>query len=255
MIKVGLFGFGRTGKLVAAEIIKDPQCSLEWVVRNTHENEGAFASELLGIKTLQGKIVCKDTFQESPQFFDENKVDIIIDFSDRTGFYLYNKAASKLGIKVVTAISKYEKMDVIRIEELSINTAVVFSPNITVGINLILVLSELLEKIIPEADIQIIEEHFRDKPEVSGTALKIAERLGLNSETHVKSIRAGGIVGKHEVLFGLPNQTLRLIHESNSRSAFGRGAVFASKWVINKSPGLYDMESIIRAELIRNITI
>lgn len=255
MIKVGLFGFGRTGKLVASEIIKDPQCSLEWVVRNTHENEGAFASELLGLKTFQGKVVCKDTFLESPSFFEENKVDIIIDFSDRTGFYQYNKAAGRLGIRVVTAISKYEESDIISIDELSKETAIVFSPNITVGINLILVLSEVLEKIIPDADIQIIEEHFRDKPEVSGTALRIAQKLGLNPDTHVKSIRAGGIVGKHEVLFGLPNQTLRLIHESNSRSAFGRGAVFASKWVVNMPPGLYDMESIIRAELIKNITI
>lgn len=255
MIKVGLIGFGRTGSLVAAEIIKDPSCNLEWVIRNTSENDEIFAGDLLGLKIQQGKIISKSTLDKTPYFFENNRVDIIIDFSDRNGFYIYQKAALKLGIKVVTAISKYEPLDIERIKELSKETAVVLSPNITVGINLILVLSDVLHKIIPDADIEIVEEHFRDKSEVSGTAIKIANKLGLDPEKHVNSIRVGGIVGKHEIIFGLPNQTLRLTHESNSRSAFGRGAVFAAKWIYNKPAGLYDMEDIIRSELVRNINI
>ena len=255
MIKIGLIGFGRTGKLVAGEIIKEPNCTLEWVIRSSPENEGSFASEILGLKTQQGKIVSKSTISEMPHFFSENLVDVIVDFSDRSGLYVYNKAAERFAIKVVTAISRYQDLDIERIKELATHTAVVLSPNITVGINLILVLSEVLQKIIPDADIEVVEEHFRDKPETSGTAIKIAERLGLDPAQHVNSIRVGGIVGKHEVIFGLPNQTLRLTHESNNRAAFGRGAVFAAKWVTGKPAGLYDMESIIRDELVRNISI
>lgn len=255
MLKIGLIGFGRTGKLVAGEIIKEPSVTLEWVIRNSSENEGAYASELLGIKGEQGKIISKDTIAESFDFFDENKVDVIIDFSSRTGLYDYDKALVKHKIKLVTAISKYQDTDIKRIEELSKHTAIVLSPNITVGINLLIVLSEVLQKIIPDADIEIVEEHFKEKSETSGTALKIAERLSLCPSTHVNSIRVGGIVGKHEVIFGLPNQTLRLTHESNNRSAFGRGAIFAAKWIHDKKDGLYDMEGIIRDALIVNIGI
>lgn len=255
MIKVGLFGFGRTGKLVAAEIIKEPHCNLEWVIRSSHENEGGSASDIIGLQARQGKIISKESLAEWPNFFEENPVDIIIDFSDKSGYHIYQKAAATLGIKLVTAISKYDQEDIDALVELGNHTSVVLSPNITLGINLVLVLSEVLQRIIPDADIEIIEEHFREKPEVSGTAIKIANRLGLDPQRHVNSIRVGGIVGKHEVIFGMPNQLLRLTHESNNRSAFGRGAVFAAKWIQNKPKGVYDMESIIRSELIKNIHI
>ena len=99
----------------------------------------------------------------------------------------------------------------------------------------------MLQRIVPDADIEIIEEHFREKPDFSGTALRIAEDLGLDKEHHVNSIRVGGIVGKHEVIFGLPNQTIRIIHESLNRSAFGQGAIYAAKWLMTKKHRyLYD---------------
>ena len=93
--------------------------------------------------------------------------------------------------------------------------------------------SKLLQKIVPNADIEIIEEHFRGKKDVSGTAVRIAEALGLDQDQHVNSIRVGGIVGKHEVVFGLPNQTIRIIHESIDRGAFGQGAIYAAKWIMS----------------------
>ena len=55
----------------------------------------------------------------------------------------------------------------------------------------------------------------------------------------------GGIVGKHEIVFGFPNQTVRLIHESISRKAFGQGDIFAAKWLVNIPNGLYSMENIV----------
>ncbi len=65
--------------------------------------------------------------------------------------------------------------------------------------------------------------------------MKIADILGLDKARHVNSIRVGGIVGKHEIIFGLPNQTIRLVHESISKAAFGQGAIFAAKW-LNTAP-------------------
>jgi 4-hydroxy-tetrahydrodipicolinate reductase len=131
------------------------------------------------------------------------------------------------------------------LNELSQYTAVLYSPNITLGINFLIEASKLLKRIVPNADIEIIEEHFKGKKGVSGTALRIAEDLGLDKQIHVNSIRVGGIVGRHEVVFGLPNQTIRLVHESINRSAFGQGAIYAAKWIMGKDSGMYSMEEAI----------
>jgi 4-hydroxy-tetrahydrodipicolinate reductase len=84
--------------------------------------------------------------------------------------------------------------------------------------------------------------------------LKIAEHLNIEPKEHINSIRVGGIVGKHEVIFGLPHQTLRLTHESISRSAFGTGAIFAGKWLLKKNTGLYKMEHLIHEKFLKHIT-
>ncbi|NCC69675.1 MAG: dihydrodipicolinate reductase, partial [Clostridia bacterium] len=62
---------------------------------------------------------------------------------------------------------------------------------------------------------------------------------------HINSIRVGGIIGKHEVIFGLPNQTIRITHESLSKAAFGQGAIYAAKWIMSKGPGIYTMEEAL----------
>ena len=141
------------------------------------------------------------------------------------------------------------------LESLKNDTAVLYSPNITLGVNFLLIASQILQKIAPHADIEIVEEHFRDKKETSGTALKIANILGLEKDRHVNSIRVGGIVGKHEIIFGLPNQTIRLIHESFNRAAFGQGAIFAANWLIQKKKGLFTMENIIIDMFQKNIPV
>lgn len=242
-IKVGLFGFGRTGSVVAGEIIRDADCQLEWVIRQTPSKHNEFASHLLGFEHLEGKIVhIRDV--DFDQFFKENPVDVIIDFSSSSAVSEYRNVV-KYGCKIVSAISNYEQKDFEQLESLSQQTAVLYSPNITVGINFLMEASKLLQKVAPHADIEIIEEHFRGKKDVSGTALRIAEQLGLDKNEHVNSIRVGGIVGKHEVVFGLPNQTIRIIHESHNRAAFGQGAIYAAKWIMGKERGLYSMEEAL----------
>jgi 4-hydroxy-tetrahydrodipicolinate reductase len=62
-------------------------------------------------------------------------------------------------------------------------------------------------------------------------------------------------VGKHEIIFGLPNQTIRLIHESFNRAAFGQGAIFAANWLIQKKKGLFTMENIIIDMFQKNIPV
>ena len=251
-INVGLFGFGKTGKLVANEFIKDERFELKWVVKRTRAFSEKYASRLLGHEFNEGRIHC--VAKLGARFFRKNPVDVLVDFSSAQGYRSYAAAADE-GIRIITAISKYEPEDLAALKEMSEKTAVLVSPNITLGINFLLVASQVLQKIAPHADIEIVEEHFREKHEVSGTALKIAQTLGLEKERHVNSIRVGGIVGRHEIVFGLPNQTIRLVHESISRAAFGQGAIFGALWLADKGPGLYTMEQIVADKMGRNIPI
>lgn len=242
-LSIGLFGFGKTGSVVANEIIQDPDCELKWVLRQTDKYEDEMASHLLGHDHDEGKIFSIQNVNFDT-FYDAYPVDVIVDFSASSAVSEYEQAGRK-NIKIVSAISNYENDDIQRLRALSKHTAVLYSPNITLGINFLIEASKLLQKIVPNADIEIIEEHFKGKKGVSGTALRIAEDMGLDKEKNIHSIRVGGIVGKHEVVFGLPNQTIRIVHESLNRSAFGQGAIYAAKWIMSKEKGLYTMEQAL----------
>lgn len=249
-IRIGLLGFGRTGSVVAKVIASDAELSLQWVCRKTTNPTLTFASHALGFDSNFSPFVAFDKL--TPDFLKKNPVDVVIDFSSGKAAVLYNTMA-EAGIKIVTAISKYTPEEEALVQEASQKTAILSSPNITLGINWMMIASKILKKIIPLADIEVIEEHFRDKKETSGTALRLANHLEIDPKQHVNSIRVGGIVGKHEVIFGLPNQTIRIVHESINRSAFGTGAAFGGKWLFNKPSGLYSMEQVIQEKFISKI--
>ncbi len=249
-IKIGMVGFGKTGSIVANEIIKDDECDLKWVLRKSSDNEGDYASHLFGHDFEQGKIYSISKINPEV-FFKDNSVDVIVDFSASSAVDIY-KHAARYGTRIVSAISKYEKKQLEQLKALGHMVPVLYSPNITLGVNFLIEVSKVLQKIIPQADIEIIEEHFKGKPDTSGTALRIAEDLGLDKDMHVNSIRVGGVVGKHEVVFGLPNQTIRIVHESINRAAFGQGALYAAKWLIGKTKGVYTMEEAVSLSAARN---
>lgn len=246
-IRIGFFGFGKTGQEVVREFFNDSLFDVRWVVRKTQEKRHRFVSRLLGFEHDQGRIYAVDDIDAD--FFVKNPVDVLVDFSSVDGIRHYAHGADS-GTKIISAISNYEQDQHDILERIKHKTSVLYSPNITLGINFLLVASKLLTNIAPHADVEIVEEHFRGKKDISGTALRIADALGLDKKKHVNSIRVGGIVGRHEVVFGFPNQTVRLVHESISRKAFGQGAIFAAKWLVTKPAGLYSMENII-AEMMR----
>lgn len=246
--RIGLFGFGRTGRLVAAEILRDPALELAWVVRRSDLHAGESVAQILDVAADGGPFVPLAAFGEEILSATRHVVDTVIDFSGAAGVLTY-EALATAGTRVVSAVSRYDEVGLEALRRMSERTAVLHSPNITVGINFLLVAARAMRRLSPEADVAVIEEHFRDKAEVSGTAVRIAEALELTPDQRVHSIRAGGIVGRHEVVFGLPNQTVRLVHESIHRAAFGRGAIFAARWLKEQAGGLYTMEDAVRASM------
>ncbi len=242
MINIGVIGFGRTGSCVCDEILKDNELKLSWVLRK-NQCDHTFASRKLGHKVDTGRFYFQEGMQDD--FFKRHKVDLVIDFSHEESSTIYYEKIVQNNTKIVSAISHYSTLQIDKIKSLSSLAPILYSPNITLGINWLIVASKILQKIIPTADIEIIEEHFKNKKGASGTAIKIANHLNLNIDEHVNSVRVGGIIGKHEVIFGLPSQTIRLIHESIDRASFARGAILGAKWLFNKPNGLYSMEDVL----------
>lgn len=244
-MRTGLFGFGKTGRAVASVLLESRKTNLQWVIRQRRLLTHRSVPEFLGVESDEpGLIYALDEFTPA-QLFDRFPVDVIIDFSSSSGIDFYGPEAARRGIAIISAVSSYDEERMQLLQELGQQTRVIWSPNITLGINFLLLAARILQKIAPQADIEIVEEHFKGKPEVSGTARKLAAGLGLDAAS-IKSIRAGGIIGVHEVLFGFPYQTVRLRHESIAREAFGNGVLFAACNILDKPVGLYSMEDIMR---------
>lgn len=242
-MKVGVIGFGKTGKAVASILLESKQTNLQWVIRRSTSLQQSVPDFFGVVSDEPGLIFSKNDFTAA-NLFDNFPVDAVVDFSSESGIFYYGEEAAKRGIMIISAVSKYPKDVIDMLNKLSQKTIVLYSPNITLGINFILIASKILQSIAPNADIEIIEEHFNKKREVSGTACVISDKLNLN-RSDIKSIRAGGIVGVHEVLFGFPYQTVRLRHESIAREAFGNGILFAIRNLHGKTFGLYTMEDLM----------
>lgn len=245
-IRVGLVGYGKAGSAVANVLSSDPLLDLRWIGRRSTSDAQ---------QTHPGTdipIVCIEQ-QSFAELFANMPVDALVDFSSPESIHSYGEEVRRRGIVLVSAISAYSADDLAYARSLGRSTRVLCSPNITLGINFLIVAAKLLRKIAPFADVEIVEQHFREKPEVSGTARKIAETLEVDGE-RITSLRLGGIIGHHEVIFGFPHQTVRLTHESIRREAFGTGAAFALTQLAGCDNGFYTFDDLLlrlmRTELL-----
>lgn len=240
-MKIGVLGYGRAGKAVVNVLSSDPRFELRWVMRG----RAAAATPLEGLE--QVPLVGLDGL-DLEQWFDQYPVDAVVDFSQADAVYRYGELLRQRGIMLVSAISAYSPEHLDYLRQMGQDTRVMSSPNITLGINFLLLAAKMLREIAPFADVEVIEQHFREKPEVSGTARKIAETLQLEDD-RITSLRLGGIVGHHEVVFGFPHQTVRLIHDSIRREAFGTGAAFALEELARCDKGFYSFDDLLMQKI------
>ncbi len=245
MMKIGLVGYGKAGQAVAQVLQADPRFELCWVVRKSAAQGATLPDTSIPMVSLAAA--------DWGPWLAAHPVDALVDFSQAENLHTYGEALRQHRVMLVSAISAYSPADVAYAHDLGKDTQVMCSPNMTVGINFLIMAARLLRKIAPFADVEILEQHFRDKPEVSGTARKIAQSLEVHDE-RITSLRLGGIVGHHEVIFGFPYQTVRLIHNSIERRAFGTGAAFALTQLATCPPGFYTFDDLmmrlVRQELL-----
>ena len=243
MIKVGVMGYGKAGQAVVEVLREDPRFELAWVARRTSAGRAdtvpGSAIPIIGLDDVA-----------LGTWLDAHPVDALVDFSGADTAQLYGEAVRERRLMLVSAISAYSDSQLDYVRSLGADTRVLCSPNMTVGINFLILAARLLRSIAPFADVEIMEQHFRDKPEISGTAKKIADSLCVDND-HITSLRLGGIVGHHEVIFGFPYQTVRIIHNSIERKAFGTGAAFALSELATCERGCYTFDDLLMRK-VRN---
>lgn len=137
-----------------------------------------------------------------------------------------------------------------KIEEISRVVPVVYSPNMSVGVNVLFsVLPEVARRLGPDYHIEIVEAHHSAKKDApSGTAKKCAEVLKevAKKDIPTHSIRLGDIVGDHTIIFCGNSERIEIKHQAHTRDLFALGALKAAKWVFNKPPGLYTMQDVLK---------
>jgi 4-hydroxy-tetrahydrodipicolinate reductase len=194
--------------------------------------------------------------------------DVLVDFTNPESTLKNLVWAVKQKVSVVIGTTGFSKEQKKKISEASKIIPIIFSPNMSVGVNILFKLVEDVAKKNPDYDIEIVElHHNKKKDSPSGTAEKLAEvaaysigkdiknvgiygRHSTNSarkkdEIGVFSVRAGDIVGDHTVYFVGPGERIELTHRAHSRDTFAAGAIRAAKWVVSKNLGLYDMSDVL----------
>ena len=212
------------------------------------------------INNIKPQLNTKDAFE---------KTDIIIDFTIPKGTLEVLKIASKLKKKVVIGTTGFSKQEENLIKLYSKKIPILKAGNMSLGINLLMYLTEIASKSLGDKySNKIFEVHHKHKKDYpSGTALMLGKGIAvgkgidfykligkkyLNKKTfpfsnkiNFNSVRKGEIVGEHEVLFSSGKEVIKLNHEAFDRTLYSEGALSAANWLINKKSGLYSMRDLM----------
>ena len=224
------------------------------------------------VSVTENRIVNKKVSGLRPQLNSVSafkNANIIIDFTIPKCTLEVLKIASKLKKRVVIGTTGFSKKEENLIKKYSRKIPILKAGNMSLGINLLIYLTEIASKSLGSNFLgKVFEAHHKHKKDhPSGTALmlgrgiaigkkkdfyKLVGKKYLNKKTfpyskkiNFSSIRKGEIVGNHKVLFSSGKETITLNHEAFDRALYSEGAFTAAKWLMSKKPGLYSMRNVL----------
>ena len=251
MVKILMHGCnGKMGRMIT-EIVKN-------------EEDAVIAA---GVDKFTGIPNDYPVFEEIAQC--DVDVDVVIDFSNAGAVDELLDYCVKKSLPVVLCTTGLSDEQLKKVDECSEKIAVLKSANMSMGINLLLKLLKDAAKVLAPAgyDIELVEKHHNQKLDApSGTALALAdsinEAMGNEyeyvydrsqvrkkrdaKEIGISAVRAGTIVGEHEVIFAGTDEVIEFKHTAYSRSVFAKGAVEAGKFLAGQAAGMYDMGDVIQ---------
>lgn len=257
---------GRMGKRLIKEIKKNKATSLTGAIINEKS------------KKQKEKIILKQKFSKLNFYTNINQLnikknqshEILIDFTTPDNTLNNLKYCIKNKINIIIGTTGFNDSQIKTIKDASKDIAILFSPNFSIGINLLYNVTQYLASIIGQyTDIEIIEAHHRDKIDApSGTALQIGKKisqtmnwklnehaifqrngqLGAREKNKIgfSTIRGGDIIGEHKVLFADIGERIEISHKATNRSTFAKGAIQAAIWIQNKKKGFFNMSDIFK---------
>ena len=253
---------GRMGRMLIETVLNTPDAQLVGALDipgspYLGQDPAAFLGKDTGIKiTADLKEGLKDA-------------EFLIDFTRPEGTLAHLAVAAEMGVKMIIGTTGFSDEQKATLKKASDKIAIVFAPNMSVGVNATFKLLEVAAKILNQGyDIEIIEAHHKHKVDApSGTALKmgevIADALGEKlddvavyaREGHTgerkegsigfATIRGGDIVGDHTVLFAGDGERIEISHKSSSRQSYAQGSLRAARFLQGQSNGLFDMQDVL----------
>lgn len=200
---------------------------------------------------------------------DMKKAECIIDFTAPSATLEVLEIAKKAKTAVVIGTTGMTPEEVKKVEEASKEIPIVYSPNMSVGVNILFKLTEMAAKSLPDGyDVEVFEAHHKFKKDApSGTARRLIDilkkyipRLNKAKEVHgregivgereenelgVQVMRGGDIVGEHTVYLVGMGERIEITHRATDRAMFAEGAVTAMEYLIGKEPGMYSMYDVL----------
>jgi len=265
MIRLAVAGAaGRMGTRIVALASADKRFALTAPLESpTHARIGTDAGTLAGVGILGVPIA--DRLPDPPA-----KVNVLIDFSTPAGSMRSLALCVEAGCALVMGTTGHSDEQLAAIREAAERIPLLKASNMSVGMNLMFQLAGRMAAALGnEYDIEIVEAHHRFKADApSGTALTLRDRIleatGRRADTDVvygrqgqtgarparqigmHALRIGDTVGEHAVHFGTLGETVTLAHSAHTRDTFVQGALRAAAWIVDQSPGLYDMQDVLQ---------
>jgi len=176
--------------------------------------------------------------------------DCLIEFTSPQATLQHLEMCRKFSKAIVIGTTGLNDQQKGTIKKASADIPIVFSPNMSIGVNLLLKLvKDAAEIISKDYKINIVEAHHVHKKDApSGTAKQLAsiiKNVRKKDVNDIKSIREDEIVGDHEVCFESEKDVLKLSHSAKTRDIFAQGALFATKFIVNQKSGLFDMQDVL----------
>ena len=195
--------------------------------------------------------------------------DVLIDFTTPAATLENIQSCRASGKRMVIGTTGLDEKQKDIVRSAGEEIAIVFAPNMSIGVNLVFKLVRLASEIIGnDTDIEIVEAHHNQKKDApSGTAVRLGEIVaevlgrdlkdcavyGRQGQSAVRdrktigfsTIRAGDIVGDHTVMFASAGERVEIVHKASSRKTFAAGAMRAAQWIMDKDHGVFDMQDVL----------
>jgi 4-hydroxy-tetrahydrodipicolinate reductase len=262
--KMGVVGCGgRMGRMLVAEIAATEGCS---IAGGSAARGSGYVNQDIGELAGIGRIGIPigDTVEKLMR-----DSDVVLEFTSPDATVEHAELAANLGTAMVIGTTGLSPEQGERVRGAARNIPVVWAPNMSLGVNVLLsVVEEVAKRLGPDWDVEIMEMHHRGKVDApSGTALALGHAAAAGRGVRLEDVeqrardgitgprragdigfaalRGGDVTGDHHVIFAGAGERLEIIHRATSRAIYAKGAVRAARWVVARPPGVYGLKEVL----------